>query len=265
MRTLGCLAVLLAGACAWCQGLPAASLAPVTRALDDFGRKFEPALTDAREGDLAGLRVSLPRANQAWRAIYHAFRDTPTTDAQWQTDFDAILAAFEAATNAVSPEADAEKAKAQLEAAAQTLEGLRTRNDLPDVQAAVQEVRDSVGDMQDVATKMQQKNLTADELASLSTQLEATTTVWRDCCQVLLEVNPLALNDKQLARAKQLAKLQNRVFNGLSGALATQNRRKVVAELNKSEVPLSALMLLVGSASSGWQRLLELPGLLQQR
>lgn len=246
-RTLCYLVFVLVCIPVWSEGLPSGLAGEITRALDRFGPALERAVRDAQRGDLSALQQSLETANEVWSNLYRRYRGIIPNDMRWDEDFDTINSAMRAAVNEVSPNANPAGAKTYLDEAVATLQALRSRNRVPDVQAALKELLASVRAMQATAHSLRGKELEPADAMQLQEEWQATTDAWKQFTEAVVEVNALGLDPRRLDKVKKLVALQDRAFKQAGIALETRDRLRALAGLNEAEAPLLRLLAAIGA------------------
>ena len=101
-------AALLLTPMAWCQkGLEGQSAKnpDLIRALDAASAALANAQREAANGKVEPFKTALDKANLRWSECYSKYREWPTSDTAWRSNFDSINNLLLAAVNAITPAA----------------------------------------------------------------------------------------------------------------------------------------------------------------
>jgi len=220
----------------------AADLADLTREVEVVKKAIDKAFADADAGRLRPLRSSLKAAQETWSRFYVGYRGWGAgTDPTWMTDIDAIQAEFMNATNALTPGNNAPLAAASLQRIRDLMGGLLERNDVPDVDAAVQKLNASLADVQTSIKSLQGKAVGTETLATLTEQWTNISESWISLNEALINSNRLNLSDRELANLKQKVQRQSALFETVSGALSNANLTSGLTSLSSAMEGLCAL------------------------
>lgn len=220
--------------------------AALARTLDNVRTALEAVRRDCAENNARSLPDSLKKANEEWTRAYTEFYEMPTSDTSWKSDFDAVNTALTTTVAKYSSGSSPSTLKSSIDSALSTLGTLRSRNGVPDLRAALDSVEASLSAMEQVIDALRGKKLTPEEIAQLQANLTEASESWSEFTNAVADVNALSLNDRQLSRFRNLVEAQDRLFERMNNALATENRRELVAALSREDRPLTGIMLLLG-------------------
>ena len=223
------LAAYLLTTMAWGQlgleGQPAKS-PDLVRALDAASTAFANAQRDAANGQMIPFRESLNVANVRWAECYGKYREWPTQDTAWRPNFDAINTALLNAVNQVTPGNNLAAAKVQIDSAASTLAGLRTRNGVLDLRGATDTLNTSLEGLQTTIAGLQGRPLTPADVAALKASFGTFRDSYTLFTQAAMDANAFGLGEGELANLRKLILLQNigidSVYNILSNPTTAQ-------------------------------------------
>jgi hypothetical protein len=218
----------------------------LAQTFDKVRTAFEALQKTCADNDTRNLSAPLKAANERWSDAYKAFYEMPNADEQWKIDFDTVNTALAKAISDYGSGATASAIKPGIDSAIATLTTLRTRNGVPDLRAALEAVETATTAMEQAVQAMSGRKLSPEDVAQLQVNLTQATTSWQEFSQAVTDTNALNLNDRQLDRLKDLVDVQNKLFERLNNALASQNRREFLAALSNDDRPLLGIMLLLG-------------------
>lgn len=204
--------------------------AELTRALDRATTAFSNARQDAADGDAAALRASLNKANEAWADCYGRYREWPTNDAGWRRDFDAINNALMNAVNALTPGKSVPGAKAQIDFAVSTLNGLRSRNGITDIRGALEKLQTDTEALQKTIAGLHAGQLTAADISALKTSFQSFRDSWVLFTQAAIDVNAFGLEPGKLEDLEQIILLVNIGIDGINNILRNPNTSNLISQ-----------------------------------
>ncbi|GMW03448.1 MAG: hypothetical protein AMXMBFR84_45820 [Candidatus Hydrogenedentota bacterium] len=213
----------------------------MTRQLERTAAAFKMARNDAQTNNKPALEKSLTAAHTVWRETYQKYRTYTTSDRAWATDFDAIQALLTNATNALSPGDNVAQCATHVQTALETLEGVRSRNGVPDLQGTIAEIQDSLGKLNTNVRKLQGKTPSVDDVQTYVTMMQDMQTAWKRFIQGLIDFNALGLGDGDLRTMQTYINNQDKVFQALISAINSPNTSAMLASLQQSQTQLEAL------------------------
>lgn len=192
----------------------------LVRALDAASAAFANAQRDAASGNMVKFRESLNTANLRWAECYGKFREWPTRDTAWRSNFDSINNALLNAVNQVSPGNNLPAAKVQIDSAASTLSNLRSRNGVLDVIGATKNLNSAVEGLQTAIAGLQGRPLTPADVTALKTSFGSFRDNYAVFTQAALDANAFGLGEGELESLRKLIVVHNigidTVYNVLS-------------------------------------------------
>lgn len=181
----------------------------LTRALDAASTAFANAQREAANGRMIPFREALNVANVRWAECYGKYREWPTSDTAWRSNFDTINNALLNAVNAVTPGNNLPAAKVQIDSAASTLAGLRSRNGVLDLRGATDKLNTSLEGLQNTIAGFQGRPLTAADVTALKTSFNSFRDSYALFTQAALDANAFGLGQGRLENLRNLIAVQN--------------------------------------------------------
>ena len=200
------------------------------RALDATSAAFATAQRDAANGKKLQLSDSLSVANQRWAECYGKYREWPTSDTAWRSNFDAINGALLNAVNALTPGDNLPAAKAQVDAAVGTLSGLRSRNGILDLPASMDKLNASLEGLNTTIAGLAGKQLTPADVTALKTSFGAVRDSLALFNQAAVDANAFGLGDGELASLRKLILVQNIGIDSIYNILASPSTPQLMTQ-----------------------------------
>jgi hypothetical protein len=217
------IAVCFAASVAWGQlGLQGQSAKnpELVRALDAVSAALLNAQRDAASGKMIPFRESLNATNVVWADCYRKYREWPTSDTAWRSNFDSINTALLNAVNQASPGNNLPAAKVQIDSAVSTLSGLRSRNGVLDLIGSMSTLNTSLEGLQTTIEGLKGRPLTPADVTALQAAFGSFRGSYSVFTQAALDANAFGLGDGELESLRKLIIVQNvgidTVYNVLS-------------------------------------------------
>ncbi len=240
--SLACLVIV---GTAWAQkGLEGQSAknSELTRALDAASTAFAAAQRDAAQGDKEAFKRSLNVANVRWAECYGPFREWPTSDTAWRSNFDSINTNLLNCVNALTPGDNLPVAKAQIDAAANTLTGLKSRNGVVDIRVASTSLDTALKNLETTITGLQGRPLTPADVDALKTSYGAVRDGWVLFTQATIDYNALGFEPGRLQRFRENIALQTIAIDSIYNVLSNPDTRELVPQWQSVRDQLVALL-----------------------
>jgi len=227
------IATLFVSTMAWGQlGLEGQSAKDpeLVRALDAASAAFLNAQREAANGRMAPFREALNRANERWAECYGKYREWPTSDTAWRSNFDAINNALLNAVNQASPGNNLPAAKVQIDSAVSTLSSLRSRNGVLDLMGSMDNLNTALEGLQTTIAGFKGRPLTPADVTALSASFGAFRDNYAVFTQAALDANAFGLGDGELESLRKLIVVQNVGIDTVFSVLSNPDSPQLVTQ-----------------------------------
>ncbi len=226
------IAALLLTPLAWGQkGLEGQSAknADLNRALDAASAALANAQREAANGKVEPFKTALDKANLRWSECYGKYREWPTSDTAWRTNFDAINNLLLGAVNAITPGNSLPAAKANIDGAVSTLSSLRSRNGIVDVLGATDSMISSLDALQATIAGLNTP-LTAADVTALQASFSTFRGNYAVFTQAVIDANAFGLGNGELESLQKLIVVQNIGIDSLNNILSNPQTPGLVTQ-----------------------------------
>ena len=225
-------AALLLTPMAWCQkGLEGQSAKnpDLIRALDAASAALANAQREAANGKVEPFKAALDKANLRWSECYSKYREWPTSDTAWRSNFDSINNLLLAAVNAITPGNSLPAAKANIDGAVSTLTSLRSRNGIVDVLGATDSMISSLDALQATIGGLNTP-LTAADVTALQASFSTFRGKYAVFTQAVIDANAFGLGNGELESLQKLIVVQNIGIDSINNILSNPQTPGLVTQ-----------------------------------
>lgn len=226
------IAALLLTPMAWCQkGLEGQSAKnpDLIRALDAASAALANAQREAANGKVEPFKAALDKANLRWSECYGKYREWPTSDTAWRSNFDSINNLLLAAVNAITPGNSLPAAKANIDGAVSTLSSLRSRNGIVDVLGATDSMLSSLDALQATIGGLNTP-LTAADVTALQASFSTFRGKYAVFTQAVIDANAFGLGNGELESLQKLIVVQNIGIDSINNILSNPQTPGLVTQ-----------------------------------
>ncbi|HRI87597.1 MAG TPA: hypothetical protein PLJ47_03700 [Candidatus Hydrogenedentes bacterium] len=214
----------------------------LTRALDAASVAIAAAQRAAAEGRVVPFKDALNNAGVRWAECYGKYREWPTADTAWRSNFDSINTNLLNAVNAITPGNNMAAAKAQVDAAASTLTGLKNRNGVVDIRLAASSLDTALQNLTTTITGLQGRPLTPADVDALKTSYGAVRDGWLLFSQATIDYNALGFEPGRLERYRETIALHTIGIDSINNILSNPDTRTLVTQWQSVRDQLVALL-----------------------